>query len=70
MEEAQGETFLWNELKENFTKDFKFIPENDQLIKATIQIKTFIKSTVNNNLTQNHSRLKESCHNIQSNKVP
>ena len=27
MEEARGETFLWNELKENFIKCFNFIPE-------------------------------------------
>ena len=24
MEEARGETFTWNELKENFLKEFKF----------------------------------------------
>ena len=48
MGEAQGEMFLWNELKENVTKDFKFIPEDDKLVKATKQIKTFIKPTVNN----------------------
>ena len=35
MEEARGETFLWNELKENFIKDFKFILDDDQLVKAT-----------------------------------
>ena len=48
MEEAWGETFLWNELKENFTKDFKFIPEDDKLVVATKQIKAYIKSIVNN----------------------
>ena len=26
MEEARGETFLWHKLKENFIKDFNFIP--------------------------------------------
>ena len=38
MEEARGETFLWNELKGNFIKDFKFILKYDQLVKATMQI--------------------------------
>ena len=28
MEEARGETFIWQELKENFIKDFRFIPED------------------------------------------
>ena len=27
MEEARGDTFLWNELGENFIKDFNFIPQ-------------------------------------------
>ena len=26
MEEAQGETFQWHELRDNFVKDFSFIP--------------------------------------------
>ena len=43
MEEAWGETFLWNELKENFIKDFKFIPEYDQLVEATKKIKNIYK---------------------------
>ena len=47
MEEAQGETFLWNELRENFIKDFNFIPEDEKLVKATKQIKTFVESTTN-----------------------
>ena len=70
MEEARGETFLWIELKENFTKDFKFTPKDDQLVEATKQIKKFLKPTVNNSSTQTHSRPKASCHNIQSNKIP
>ena len=55
MEEARGEMILWNELKENFIKDFKFIPEYDQLVKATKQIKTFLKPSASNSLTRTHN---------------
>ena len=70
MEEARGETFIWQELKENFIKDFRFIPEDDKLVKATKQIKTFIQPTVSHTSTQNHNQPKESCNNIQSNRIP
>ena len=69
MEEARGETFIWNELKENFTNNFKFIPEDDKLVEETEQIKTFIQSTVNHTSTQNHNRPKSSCNNIWSNRI-
>ena len=55
MKEARGETFLWNEIKENFIKDFKFIPEDDQLVEATKQIETFIKPTVISISTETHN---------------
>ena len=42
MEEARVETFIWQELKENFIKDFRFILEDDKLVEAIEQIKTFI----------------------------
>ena len=35
MEEARGETLIWQELKGNFIKDFRFIPEDDKFVKAT-----------------------------------
>ena len=41
MEEERGKTFLWNELRENFIKKFSFIPEDEKLVEATKQIKTF-----------------------------
>ena len=47
MEEARGEKFLWNELRENLIKDFSFISENTNLVEATKQIKTFIQLTSN-----------------------
>ena len=55
MEEAQGETFLWHELRENFTKDFSFIPQNENLIETAKQIKTFVELTKHKNLK--HDRL-------------
>ena len=30
MEEAQGETFLWHELRENFIEDFSFISQDEK----------------------------------------
>ena len=70
MEEARGETFLWNELKQNFIKELKFISEYDELLEAMKQIKTFIKPTVSSSSTGNHNRLKASCHSIRLTKVP
>ena len=54
MEESQGETFQWHELRENFIKDFIFIPQNEKLVETAKQIKTFIEPTGNNMLTQNY----------------
>ena len=34
MEEAWCETFLWHELKENFIKDFNFVPQNENLVET------------------------------------
>ena len=50
MEEARGETFLWHELRENFIKDFSFIPQNENFIETTKQIKEFVEPTENKNL--------------------
>ena len=47
MEEARGETFLWHELRENFIKDFSFIPQNEKLVETAKQIKAFIEPTGN-----------------------
>ena len=53
MEEARGETFLWHELRENFIKDFNFIPQNENLVETTKQIKEFIQPTENKPLNDN-----------------
>ena len=45
MEEAKGETFFWNDLKENFIQTFNFIPEDQQLVEPAQQIKQFIQPT-------------------------
>ena len=70
MEEDRGKTFVWNELRENFIKDFRFIPKDDKLVEATEQIKPFIQPTIHHTSTENHNRLKASCNNIRSNRIP
>ena len=35
MEEERGETFTWKYLKENFVKDFKFVPQDETLLEAS-----------------------------------
>ena len=66
MEEARGETFQWQELRENFLKDFSFIPQNEKLLETAKQIKTFIEPIGNNTLIQNYDRLTIPCNNIQT----
>ena len=68
MEEARGETFLWHELRENFIKDFNFIPQNENLVETTKQIKDFIQPTENKPL-QDH-RQKRKCNKIQTQLKP
>ena len=68
MEEAQGETFLWHELRENFIKDFNFIPQDGNLVKTAKQIKAFIEST--GKKTLNHDRPTINCNNIQTKTTP
>ena len=46
MEEAQGETFQWHELKENFIKDFNFEPQNENLVESAKQIKEFVQPKI------------------------
>ena len=55
MEEARGETFMCNGLKENFIKDFKLIPKDDLLVKASKKIKTFIKLIDNSTSKETHN---------------
>ena len=70
MEEARGETFQWNKLRENFIKDFNFIPQNEKLVETAKQIKEFIEPTKNNSLIQNHDLLTIPSNNIQTNIIP
>ena len=44
----RGETFPWNELRENFIKNFSFISQNEKLVETAKQIKMFIELTRNN----------------------
>ena len=70
MEEARGETFLWHELRENFIKDFNFIPQNEKLVETAKQIKAFVGLTENRNLKENQDRPTINCNNIQTRKIP
>ena len=62
--------FQWNELRENFIKDFSFIPQNEKLVETAKQIKEFIEPTRNNSLIPNHDQMKISCNNIQTIIIP
>ena len=68
MEEAQGETFLWHELREIFIKDFSFIPQDENLVETAKQIKAFIEPTENKTLK--HDRLTINYNNIQTKTTP
>ena len=70
MEETQGETFQWNEPRENFIKYFIFIPQNEKLVETAKQIKAFIEPTRNNTLIQNYDRPTIPCNNIQTKIIP
>ena len=68
--EARGETFTWNDLKENSLKEFKFLSDDELLVEASKQIKTFLQPTNNNTLTETrHNRPNATCHNIRSTKI-
>jgi hypothetical protein len=41
IEEACGHTFDWNEIKNNFLKDFEFRPGRSTFARATREIKFF-----------------------------
>ena len=62
MEAARGEIFLWHELRENFIKDFNFIPQNENLVEIAKQIKEFIQPIENKPLKDNQQTM--NCNNI------
>ena len=68
MEEARGETFLWHELRENFIKDFNFIPQNENLVETSKQIQEFIQPTENKPLPNNWNTMDRN--NIQTGTIP
>ena len=65
----EAKKFLWNELRENFIKEFSFILEDTKLVEATKQIKIFIQLNTHES-TKNRSRPNAACYNIRSNKIP
>ena len=57
IEEARGDTFTWQTLRENFIKDFSFTLDNEKLKHVAKQIQQFIgakssNETVESNLTK------------------
>ena len=64
MEEARGETFFWHELKENFIKDFQFIPQNEKLAETAHQIKNFLQPT-DTQFNHDHRQIQD-CNKIQA----
>ena len=50
IEEARGDTFTWQTLKENFIKDFSFTPDDEKLKPVTKQIQQFIKTKSSNEM--------------------
>ena len=57
LEEARGDTFTWQTLRENFIKDFSFTPDDEKLKPVAEQIQQFIgakssNETVETNLTK------------------
>ena len=70
MEEYWGGTFLWHELRENFIKDFSFIPQDKKLVETAKQIKAFVGPTENKNLIQNQDRPTINCKNVQTGTIP
>ena len=68
MEEYRGEKFLWHELRENFIKDFSFIPQDENLIETAKQMKTFVEPTKNKTLK--YDQPTRNCNNIQTETIP
>ena len=68
MEEARGETFLWPELRENFIKDFNFIPQNENMVETTKEIQEFIQPIENKPIPDNRQIM--DYNNIQTGTIP
>ena len=62
MEETWGETFQWHQLRENFIKDFNFIPQDKNLIETAKKIKAFVEPIENK--TFKYDRMTIKCNNI------
>ena len=70
MEEARGETFTWNELKENFINDFKFSSWDELLVEARKQIKKFLQLIDNKITTEDQlSQQNSTCNHTRSTKT-
>ena len=55
IEEARGDTFTWQTLRENFIKDFSFTPDDEKLKPVAKQIQQFIGVKSSNETVENNS---------------
>ena len=66
MEASTGGTFTWQELKDNFIKDFSFFPVEESIKEVIEEIKKFIEPKNNVNMTNDHILLESTCNNIST----
>ena len=54
LEEPRGDTFTWQTLRENFIKDFSFIPDNEKLKPVAKQLQQFIGENSSKEMVENN----------------
>ena len=54
LEEAKGDTFTWQILRENFIKDFSFTPSDEKLKPVAKQIQQFIGEKSSNETVESN----------------
>ena len=54
IEEARGDTFTWQTLRENFIKDFSFTPNDEKIKPIAKQIQQFIGAKSSNETVENN----------------
>ena len=53
IKEPRGDTFSWQTLKQNFIKDFSFLPDNENIQPAARQIQQFLETNTSNKIVEN-----------------
>ena len=62
IEEARGDTFTWQTLKQNFIKYFSFLPADENMQPVARQIQQFLETNTSNEIVENNST--KECRNI------